>query len=55
MSYQHVIGMDISKHSFDMAILSTSNPDEIFHNAFSNDTKGFDEMMMFVTVTMPGI
>lgn len=54
MFYQYVIGMDISKHSFDMAILSTSNPEGISHNAFSNDAKGFDEMMQFVTATMPG-
>jgi hypothetical protein len=51
MNYQYVIGMDISKHSFDIAILSTNSPEEIFHNAFSNDTKGFDEMMMFVAAS----
>ena len=54
MHYHYVIGMDISKHSFDMAILSTNSPEEIFHCAFSNDTKGFDEMIMFVTETIPG-
>ena len=54
MHYDYVIGMDISKHSFDVAILSTDKPEAIFHNAFSNDAKGFDEMMIFATVTMPG-
>lgn len=54
MQYQYVIGMDISKHSFDMAILSTINPEEIFHNAFSNDPKGFEDMMSFVNEMMPG-
>ncbi len=52
MHYQYFIGMDISKHSFDMAILSTSSPEEIFHSAFSNDTKGFEEMMSFIKVTI---
>jgi transposase len=46
--------MDISKHSFDMAILSTNNPEEIFHNAFNNDAKGFEEMMSFINERMPG-
>jgi transposase len=54
MHYDYVIGMDISKHSFDVAILSTDKPDAIFHNAFSNDVKGFDEMMKFVIATKPG-
>lgn len=53
MKYQHVVGMDISKHSIDMAILSVTQPEAIFHKAFSNNTKGFDEMMIFVTATMP--
>ncbi len=54
MQYQYVIGMDISKHSFDVAILSTNNPEEIFHNAFTNDANGFEEMMNFVNEMMPG-
>ena len=54
MYYQYVIGMDISKHSFDMAIHSPNSPEEIFHNVFSNDTKGFDQMMLFVNEAMPG-
>ena len=54
MLYQYVIGMDISKHSFDMAILSVSKPEVITHNAFSNDAKGFIEMMTFVSSVMPG-
>lgn len=54
MYYQYVIGMDISKHSFDMAILSVNNPEAIFHNAFSNDAKGFNEMKLFVAAAMPG-
>ena len=53
MIYRHVIGMDISKHSFDVTILSIKNPEAIFHNAFSNDEKGFDELMRFITSTMP--
>lgn len=53
MDYQYVIGMDISKHSFDMAILTTSNPEVITHRAFSNDEKGFDEMMIFITSIIP--
>jgi len=54
MKYQFVIGIDISKPSFDVAILSVSNPENIVHNAFSNDANGFDEMMRFVNETMPG-
>lgn len=53
MQYQYVIGMDVSKHNFDMAILSVSSPEEIFHNAFTNDAKGFEEMMNFVKEKMP--
>jgi len=53
MHYQFVIGMDISKNSFDMAILSVSNPEAIFHNAFDNDAKGFEKMMSFITTAMP--
>ena len=36
-----------------MAILSTNSPEEVFHNAFSNDTKGFEEMMSFIKAMMP--
>ncbi|HWC54998.1 MAG TPA: IS110 family transposase [Chitinophagaceae bacterium] len=53
MHYQYVIGMDISKHSFDMAILSVNNPETISHNVFSNDKKGFDDMIEFVFAIMP--
>ena len=53
MQYQYFIGMDISKHSFDMAILSTNSPDEIFHRVFSNDSKGFEEMIGFIKTAMP--
>lgn len=54
MRYQFVIGMDISKHSFDMAILLADSPENIFHNAFSNDENGFKDLMIFVNETMPG-
>jgi len=53
MKYQFVIGMDISKHSFDMAILLADSPENIFHNAFSNDENGFKDLMFFVNETMP--
>ena len=36
-----------------MAVLSTNSPGEIFHSAFSNDTKGFEEMMSFIKAAMP--
>ena len=52
MIYQFLVGMDISKHSFDMAILSPSNAENIVHNAFSNDEKGFIEMMSFINETI---
>lgn len=52
--YQYVIGMDISKHSFDMALLRVSQPESILHRAFSNDSKGFDEMMVYLTETITG-
>jgi transposase len=54
MKYQFIIGMDISKHTFDIAILSADTPEEIFHSSFTNDSKGFDEMMSFALETMPG-
>src|SRR5260221_6348134 len=54
MNYQFVIGMDISKHSFDLAILLADSPKNIFHNAFNNDVKGFNEMMNFINETIPG-
>jgi len=47
MSYQFVIGIDISKHSFDIAILLADSPENIFHNAFSNDENGFKDLMIF--------
>lgn len=52
MSYQFLVGMDISKHSFDMAILSTNSAENIVHNVFSNDEKGFTEMMSFINETI---
>lgn len=52
MSYQFLVGMDISKHSFDMAILSTNSAENIVHNVFSNDEKGFTEMMIFINETI---
>jgi len=54
MRYQYVVGMDISKHSFDVAILSSDKPEAIFHSVFGNDTKGFSEMMIFITEVLPG-
>jgi transposase len=54
MKYQFVIGMDISKHSFDMAILLADSPEDIFHSAFSNDENGFKELMVFANETMSG-
>ena len=53
MKYQFVIGIDISKQSFDMAILCVNNPESIFHNTFGNDAKGFNEMIHFANETMP--
>ncbi len=54
MSYQFVIGIDIAKHSFDIAILLADSPENIFHNAFSNDENGFKDLMIFVNETIPG-
>ena len=51
MSYQFVIGMDMSKHSFDMGFLSTNSPENIVHHAFNNDIKGFNQMMGFINET----
>lgn len=53
MKYQFVIGIDISKHSFDMAILSVNNPENIFHHAFSNDANGFEDMLHFANTILP--
>jgi len=54
MSYQFVIGIDIAKHSFDIAILLADSPENIFHNAFSNDENGFKDLMIFANETIPG-
>ena len=54
MSYQFVIGMDISKHSFDMAILLADSPENIFHKAFSNDENGFKDLIIFANETISG-
>lgn len=54
MRYQFFVGMDISKHTFDMAVLSVNSTENILHNVFSNDEKGFNEMMKFTTETIPG-
>lgn len=54
MNYHFVVGIDISKHSFDAAFLSTENPDSISHGAFSNDANGFKEMLAFINKAMPG-
>jgi len=53
MRYQFVIGIDISKHSFDTGILSVSNPENIFHHAFSNEANGFEEMLHFANDIFP--
>ncbi|MBS1920606.1 MAG: IS110 family transposase [Bacteroidetes bacterium] len=53
MDCQFVIGMDIPKHSFDLAILPADSPKDIFHNAFNSDAKGFNEMMKFIKETIP--
>ncbi len=54
MKYQFVIGMDISKLSFDMAILLADSSENVFHNVFSNDENGFKDLMIFVNKTIPG-
>jgi len=54
MNYQFVIGMDISKHSFDVAIFSTDNSENISHSSFTNDSNGFNELLAFINEAMPG-
>ncbi len=54
MSYQFVIGMDISKHSFDVAIFSVDNAENIYHKSFTNDSNGFNELVVFAKNTVAG-
>jgi transposase len=51
MSYQFFIGMDISKHSFDVAIFAVDNSDNVSHKSFSNDENGFKELLVFLAET----
>jgi hypothetical protein len=39
--------MDISKHSFDVAVFSVDNPENIYHKSFTNDRYGFNELVVF--------
>jgi len=49
MNYQFVIGMDISKHSFDVAVFSADNTENVSHKSFTNDENGFKELLVFLT------
>lgn len=46
--------MDISKHSFDIAILLADSPEKVFHKTFSNDDNGFKNLMVFLNETISG-
>lgn len=54
MSYQFVIGIDISKHSFDAAIFSVDNAENIYHKSFTNDRNGFNELIVSANNTVTG-
>ena len=47
MNYQFIIGMDIFKHSFDVAIFSATNAENVYHKSFTNDESGFKELLRF--------
>ena len=49
MNYQFVIGMDISKHSFDVAVFSADDSENVSHKSFTNDENGFKELLVFLT------
>lgn len=53
MRYHYVIGIDVSKSSFDMAILEVNKPEVILHKAFTNEATGVAEMMEFISAVMP--
>lgn len=46
--------MDISKHSFDVAIFSVKNAENVYHNAFTNDESGFKELLKFTNKAVIG-
>ena len=41
--------MDISKHSFDVAVFSADNTENVSHKSFTNDENGFKELLVFLT------
>jgi transposase len=54
MNYQFVIGLDISKHSFDVAIFSANNAENVYHKSFTNDESGFKELLKFANEAVRG-
>lgn len=54
MKYRFFVGIDVSKSTFDVAVLSRDNNQQITHQAFSNDENGIHEMVAFLEQTLPG-
>ncbi len=54
MNYQFIIGMDISKHSFDVAMFSANNAENVYHKSFTNDESGFNELLKFANEAVTG-
>lgn len=46
--------MDISKHSFDVAIFSANNAESVYHKSFTNDESGFKELLKFTNEAVTG-
>lgn len=53
MKYKFIVGIDVSKSTFDVAALSCDNSQIIAHQAFSNDAKGMEAMSDFLLKIFP--
>lgn len=51
MKYKFFVGIDVSKLTFDVALLHKGNEQQTFHHVFSNDEKGMQAMVVFLKET----
>ena len=54
MKYKFYVGIDVSKLTFDVALLSADNDQQTFHHVFTNDEKGMQAMEFFLKETVAG-
>lgn len=54
MNYNYFLGIDVSKLSFDAAVITKADTHAIVHKAFNNTTEGINDLIAFLNDAFPG-